>query len=455
MPNTVSQNKTAFEENIELLLEELELAIKWGRPSILLTVHKSKFGQDKASRALEKKLNSLGKSITQIVVNNERPDVPHSIVATAAADQSIFFVSNIDWGGGADGKEAYRALNIYRELFVENQIKAVFWLTAGEAANLARFAPDFWAFRHRVIEFAAQRTQGKVNVPAGILIWQIQDTMDLPDKPEQKIAARVEILAKLPRTNESLSTRIELLYNIGYFYWFLGNAVESEMALAAGLELAKDDDLAQIRSRLLNGIAIIDYEANQHDKAIELYKQAIANNPEDYTLLINLSAACCTVGRNQEALTTGKRATRMNPTDAKVWNRLGYIYCAVQKPEEAISCFTKATELAPQVTAYQESLAVGFSIVERVDEAKRVLLIAHQQAGNSSKPWPDIYEEAISGNPEKSLELLQKAIEGNQIYISEIRRNPNLNLLFEPSQIEAFFGWTQAPRSNRPVFGKL
>ncbi len=440
MPNTVSQNKASFEENIELLFDELDLAIKWGRPSILLAVHKSKLGQDKASRILEKKLNKLGKSITQIIVNNERPDVPHSIVTAPASDQSVFFVSNIDWGGGTDGKEAYRALNIYRELFVENQIKAVFWLTPAEAANLARFAPDFWAFRHRVIEFTAQRTYGKVNVPAGILIWQVADTIDSPENPEQKIAARVEVLANLPRTNDSLSTRIDLLYDIGYFYWFLGNTQESSKALAAGLELAKDDHLAQIRSRLQNGMAIIDQEANQYDSAIELYKQAIANNPEDYTLLINLSAASCALGRNQEATTIGNRATRMNPSDAKIWNRLGYIYCAMQKSDEAITCFTKATELAPQVAAYQESLAVGYSIVKRVDESKRVLLIARNQAGSRAKPRLDIYEEAISGDTEKSLELLQKARESNQMSISEIRRDPNLNLLFEPAQIEVIFG---------------
>ena len=437
MPNTVSQPGTIFEENIELLFEELELAIKWERPSILLAVHKSKFGQDKASRALGEKLNKLGIRITEIIVNNERSDAPHSILATPAARQSVFFVSNIDWGGGADGKDAYKALNLYRELLVENQIKAVFWLTPTEAANLAHYAPDFWAFRHRVIEFSAQRTRGKVSIPAGTLIWQVQELIDSFDKPEQRIAAREEILAKLPPNNESLSTRIELLYYIGYFCWLQGNQAKALKSFIAGLDLAKDHGMARAEAKLLNGLAVIYYEQNQYEKTVEFCKEAIADDPEDNSLLINLSAACCALGRNQEAMTIGKRAIRMDSNDAKIWNRLGYIYCAMQKFDEATTFFTKATELAPQVAAYQESLAVCYSIVERVDESKRLLGIARKLAGIQAKFRLDIYEEAVSGNIENSLRLLQKARDGNQISISEIRRDPNLNLLLEPAQIEA------------------
>src|ERR1700690_4431301 len=98
MPNTISQNIKSFDENIELLFQELELAIKWERPSILLAIHKSKFGQDKAARTLEKKLDKLGQKVINIIVNNDNPDVPHTILATPGRNQTVFFVSNIDWG---------------------------------------------------------------------------------------------------------------------------------------------------------------------------------------------------------------------------------------------------------------------------------------------------------------------------------------------------------------------
>src|SRR3989304_5599294 len=129
MPDTTPLYRKSFEENIDLLSEELKLAVRGGRPSILLAVHKSIPSQAKAEKALENKLKINGQNVIRIEANPQSPDVAQAILKAKDRDKTVFFVSNIDRGGGADGKEAYRALNIYRELFVENQIKAVFWLT--------------------------------------------------------------------------------------------------------------------------------------------------------------------------------------------------------------------------------------------------------------------------------------------------------------------------------------
>ena len=202
MSNPVPTNRLSFEENINTLLEELVLAEKWQRPSILLAVHKSKFGQDKAEKALEAKLNKLGQNVTHVTVDQDRSDIPHFIAGMPSPDKSVFFVSNVDWGGGADRKDAYRALNIYRELFVEHHVKVVFWLTLNEAATLPRYAPDFWAFRHRVIEFTGQRIPRNVHLPAGVLIWDAQNSVDPFDTLEARISVREQLLAKLPHNVE-------------------------------------------------------------------------------------------------------------------------------------------------------------------------------------------------------------------------------------------------------------
>jgi tetratricopeptide (TPR) repeat protein len=125
----------------------------------------------------------------------------------------------------------------------------------------------------------------------------------------------------------------------------------------------------------------------------------------------------------------------MNSTDPKIWNRLGYIYCAMQKFDEAISCFTKAEELAPQIPAYQESLAIAYNILKRSDESMRRLEIARKLAGNQAATRLDIYEKAFIGKPEEALNLLQKAVETNQISFIDMQRDPNINLLFETSQL--------------------
>jgi tetratricopeptide (TPR) repeat protein len=220
----------------------------------------------------------------------------------------------------------------------------------------------------------------------------------------------------------------------------MGNSTKALEAFSAGIDQLKDIKLPQVRSNLLNGMAIIYYEADQYERAVEFYKQAIMNDPKDGTLLINLSAACCALGRNQEAITIGKRAVNLDATDSKLWNRFGYIYCAMGKFDEAISCFVKATELAPQVATYWESLAISYSIIERLDESKRLIDAARKLTGNGASPLLIIYNEAISGNKERSLELLRNALDTNRMSRDDVRRDPNLNILLDARQIEALVG---------------
>ena len=425
-----------FEENIDVLFEELDLAIQWGRPSILLAVNKSKFGMDKSQKTLEERLRKAGRNPVRISVNKEHSDVPHLIASEPAAGETIFFVSNLDWGGGQDGKDAYRSLNLHREFFVDKHIKAVFWLSDQEAAHLPRYAPDFWAFRHRVIEFSGLRGPKNISLPAGILLWGGLNPIDPFERSEERISAREELLAKLPRNMESLSTRLDLLYNLGYLYWLSGDIGKASSVFAAGLELVNEHPLPQARSALLNGMAIIAYEEKNYDQAIETFKAAIQDNPEDGRILINLGAACCVLGRNQAAIINGKRAARINPEDPGIMNRLGYLYLAAGKSDEAITPFTKAAELAPQSAAFHESLAVAYSLMERSDEARRELAIARRLIAKHSTIYLDIYETAIFGNPDRSGAMIQAAMRSNQISRQDVQRDLNIHLLLSPAQIK-------------------
>ena len=437
MSKTGPRGGKTFDENISVLHDELGLAAKWERPSILLAIHKSKLSQEKAEQELEARLRRDGQSVARIVVNPERADVAHLILAAPAPERTVFFVSNIDWGGAEDGKEAYRALNLYRELFVENRIKAVFSLTSNEATNLAVHAPDFWAFRHRVVEFASARAAHKASLPAGLLVWDIPDTVDPFDNLDDKIRAREEIMSKLPGNSEALSTRVDLCYVLGHLYWQRGDAVKAEGAFRSGLDLAFGHDLAELGWHLLNGLAVLQHESGQYERAVEIYRKGLAAAPESSALLINLSAATCMLGRNQEAITLGRHAVRVDPADARIWNRLGYIYEAMGRVDDGRTSFAEAVALSPRNPAFLASLAVAYFLIERPDEAMRHLKAARQLEPAQSASRLDVYEEAIMGNTAKAEQLLRAALSGGRMSASEIRRDPNLSLLLDPTQIEA------------------
>lgn len=437
MPEPSASHGKTFAENLDILFDELSLATKWGRPSILLAVHKSRFGQDKAEKALEARLTQIGQSVARIVVSEGQADVARQIMSTAPQNRSIFFISNLDWGGGQDGMDAYRALNLQREHFIEQGVRAVFWLTSAEATHLPRYAPDFWAFRHRVIEFVSQRAPGKIRLPAGALAWDVQKSVDPFESLEAGIRAREELLARLPRSLEALSTRVELHHSLGYLHWTAGKTQEAAQAFEAGLALAADHELPELKSRLLNGLGILGYESGEYAEALERFELGLRQLSSSPTLLLNLAACCCMLGRNQEAQATSKKALRSNPADADSWSRVGYLYNAMGKPDEAITAFRKAVELAPRSAAHHEALAVLYGMMEHPEDARHELEAAANLAGQSARTYLGILHEAILGDAETAWKLVEAAVATAQLARHQVRRDPNLALLFEAAHIEA------------------
>lgn len=437
MTNTNSRGGKTFDDSISALYDEISLAAKWGRPSILLAVHKSKLSQERAEDELETRLNRDGRSVARIVVNPQSADIPHLIAATPGCDRTVFFISNIDWGGGEDGREAYRALNLYRELFVDNGIKAVFSLTANEAANLARHAPDFWAFRHRVIEFASIRAAHKASLPAGLLLWDIPESVDPFDNLDDKIRAREEIMSKLPSNSEALSTRVDLHYALGHLYWLREEVEKAAAAFQSALELARGHELAELAWHPLNGMGILHHEGGRYEQAATTYQKALEAAPESRVLLINLSAATCMLGRNSDAITIAKRAVRLDPFDARIWNRLGYVYEAMGRVDDARTCFSEAVAQAPRQPDYLASLAVAYCLVDRPDEAMRHLRAARQLGPHHPVALLDVYEAAMTASEPNAEQLLRSGLAAGKLTRAEVRRDPNLSLLLDPTALEA------------------
>ena len=426
------RSRRLFEENIEILFEELKLAIQWDRPSILLTVHPSNLSLDKAEKALEKRLIGLGQNTIMVEVNSNQHDAAHLISELRKTKGEVFFVSNLDWGGGPDGKDAYMSLNIYRELFIENRIRAVFWLTKNEASNVAKYAPDFWAFRHRVVEFSNPHRPSETSLPAGILLWHVPSSMDTAEDIKEKIKSREILLSELPKSPEALSARIELFYTLGSLYWRLGESQKALELLSTGNELAKPRDFSTMRSWLLNGMAIIHYEAGEFAKAAKFYKSGIENSPQDGTLCANLAITLSALGRKHEAALLSQRALRVDPTNARIWNSQGYLYIVLGKLDEAVGSLLKAIELSPKSAAYHVSLAVCYSLMGLSEEAVQRLATARPLA-NDWAYYFDVCEQAILDRTEKSLSILRAAVEAGRISPLELRRDANLKILLDGS----------------------
>lgn len=142
-----------FEERVNIILDELFLGIHWDRPSLIVVVYRSEHIKNRVQAIMGKSLGESGQTVFNYVVDKSHYDIPVELLNHPKHKRGVYFVSGLRWGGGRGYSNALRALNMHREYFVEGNIRVIFWLTIIEAKQLARFAPDFWAFRHKVVEF--------------------------------------------------------------------------------------------------------------------------------------------------------------------------------------------------------------------------------------------------------------------------------------------------------------
>ena len=403
-----------FEDRIDILFRELELATKWQRPSVLLAIYSSEYVRADADIALENRLHDLGQSAYHIKIKNQDDaDVSSLISELKDLSNVVFFIEGIRWGVGEDDFAAYRTLNNRREFFIENQVRVVFWLTENEAIDLAHYAPDCWAFRHRVIEFIASPKPEQISPHVLESAWQgIGEFTDTTEDLDAKIALRTALLNDLPKGNESTAARANLLLTLGMLHWRRGDYERATQFLNTALDMAAKLEDNCFEALCFNAIALVETDLGRIEEAIQAYQNAIGLAPEQISPWNNLGNLYKKLERHEEALTAFQKAIEQNATDAVSWNGLGDLYHELGRNDDAIYAFLKAIELSP---GYAHSWSgLGNSYVEegRLDDA----LAAHQKAIeidrraiNSWLGLGDIYR--MQGNNENASMAYRTAIE--------------------------------------------
>ena len=299
------QNTRPFQENISIICDELHLAKQWGKASIILTTHRSTRSQEKTKKAFQKKLGDLGYSIVEIDINKIEGNFIDYMLQLESIENIVFYVSHIDWGGGRDERDGYRTLKLYRETFVEKNIKAIFFLTLREASKLPSYAPDFWAFRHRVLEFRNPRAYDQKQPPAGLMLWHMGNSITPIIDIKSKISGLKKTLTEIPEKAENVSLRIDLQHELAFLYWQLGDHLSVEKALTSGISLAKAYEIFDLLVKLQNGLAVIRYEQGSYQSAMELLEPLINDNPHDCLLLLNQAIVLFAMKKRYNAIAKG------------------------------------------------------------------------------------------------------------------------------------------------------
>lgn len=467
------KRRESFKDRVAILVDEFGLSIEFQRSTVLIAVYGSELIREKAEKALRGDLSKLGQNVSEIKISKALFDLPALFEQYPTKENSIFFISGLQWGGGVDGQNAYRSLNLRRDYFVDNQLRVLFWLTESEAVNLPRLAPDFWSFRHRVVEFLEAPIRKRKRVYPGDLTWPDWKSNNFTDDLDGEVELRKRLLANLPAASESNSIRAELYYALAALSWAKGENLVSLAYLNRGKVNAQYSKDPRLIARFWAGFGFVSHTMNRLDDAVKAYKKALEQQPKDPVSWISLSLAYRDKNWMVEAIDASRKAIKLEPTNADYWNRLGNLYWDQRRMDDAIHAYEQSIKLDAQssslwcilgsaylrldripeaITAYEEaarispqneiayiSLATCFRKSENPAELEKNLDCARKLLAPGNV-YSHACIESVEGNVDEALAMIKMALRKKQVNQFHLRNDPNLDFLRDDARFQALAG---------------
>jgi len=165
------------------------------------------------------------------------------------------------------------------------------------------------------------------------------------------------------------------------------------------------------------------------DLEIIKYQQATSKNPRSYILWESLGEAYKSTGQYKDAIHAFQKAISMNPTNPMCHYRLGLVYAAEKREEEAVRAFKKVLELDPNSPQAHASLASQYRKMGLEEIAQEHIAKARAMQVEGESDYNNACLEAICGNNERALELLEVALESKQTYVTWAQNDPDFHSL--------------------------
>lgn len=411
---------------MNMLLDEIRQAVAWSRPSILIALHKSKNDQARAIAMMERRLEENSLNLVSITPEEESVNVLDDIIHKSDSRGSVFFVYRL-----GENTTTYTGLNMFRESIVEHQIKVIFWLTMEEINLLSHLAPDFWAFRHRVVEFPTGRNSRKGNLPAGALLWDHENLNFSLETVQKKIAFQKELLQNMPFRIETTANHAQVVLELAYLYWLAGENQKVFTLLQKEIQDIEVASLTDLESKLLNALSINFFDQDYPRDALEAINKALELTPEKGILWSNHGIICRSAGQGRKSYSSLKKGVKFDPSSYKSWGVLGYMNVSLGKYTAAILSFNEALKLHQGSVHYYPALALCHTRAGNAARFTEVMSRLSDLARDDN--YLSVCQAGLLGNTSLAMMQLKELIRDGKILKAFVRRDPNLQFIFDPS----------------------
>ncbi|VVB90193.1 Photosystem I assembly protein Ycf3 [uncultured archaeon] len=383
------EEKESFETRVSRLGGYLTRAYEYNKPSILFALYLSEFSRVDVEKALEKSLKEKGLEILNVDAG-EHKDLP-AYFSSINSSNIVFFVHNVEKGF----PDSLQYLNFKREDLAEHKVKVVFWVREEELARISTEAPDFFAFRNRVVEF--------MEVPLAeeyrptLVDFALETEYKSVDEIKRSIELKEKLLSELSGEDEISGY---LLGSLGILYYQIGSFKKSIECGEKALKIAQDIGDRHDEGARLGNLGTAYRNLGQIEKAIEYDKKALALFQEigdkrgEGAGLGNLGSAYSDLGQVEKAIDYYKKALAIAHENGDrhsegIWlGKLGNAYRNLRRVEKAIEYCQKALVIAKEIgDKYNEgadlgNLGIAYNNLGQVEKAieyyQKALAIAQE-----------------------------------------------------------------------------
>jgi tetratricopeptide (TPR) repeat protein len=410
---TIEKNlELSIEDRIEILFQELELAVRWDRPSILFAIYKSDLIRDEVNAVLEEKLKSISQKTHRIRTDNKDGfNFLSQISQFQDLSQSVLLIEGFNWECGTEGVGVFKEFNEHREYFIDNNIRAIFWLFENEVSDFAENATECWILRHRVVEF--------VDIPPSPQ-GMIQSQEMTPPCTENSPSSEVQIDSSLENGLELLKddkgnvSHANALLRLGMLFWRQAKPKRALKYLQISAKISTTLADASLQTQCQNALALVHTDLGNIEEAVLAYQQAITLSPESEILWSNLGHLLAKNERNEEAINAFQKALEVSPRDYLSWDGIGNIYIKLGVYQNAISAFKNALGISPDYDYSWAGIGKAYLESGQLEEAKSSLCKAVELNPHLTDAWLNLgncfaqQERALD-----AISVFQKAIEIN------------------------------------------
>jgi Flp pilus assembly protein TadD len=255
---------------------------------------------------------------------------------------------------------------------------------------LSRVAPDFWVFRHRVVEFEAPSVPERVLPSVDKLIERNQESPGQSIRLDEQIVTRETLLVDLPEEEASVATRLDLLNTLAILYQEKGEYQESIQRLKQGIGLAQQSGSVDLSAQFLGRLGLVYLDLNNPKSAIRAYRKAIRLTPQDAEQWSGLGYIYLVQGRTDAARSAFRKAIKFNPQDAAPWAGLGQAYRMLDRTKDAIQAYRKAVQFAPQDAEHWNNLGSLYIETGQIQDALEACNKAAKLAPQNVPPWNNL-----------------------------------------------------------------